>query len=101
MEPGLVKGTFLPVEDDIIRECIANGVEKWSQIAARIQGRSGKQCRERWHNHLEPNLRQTTWDEEEDAILIVAQQKWGMSKFDSWESCGAVTPHLLTCSSPC
>jgi hypothetical protein len=22
----------------------------------KLEGRSGKQCRERWHNHLDPNV---------------------------------------------
>lgn len=33
------------------------GVKKWSQIAKMLNGRVGKQCRERWHNHLRPNIR--------------------------------------------
>jgi hypothetical protein len=33
------------------------GVKKWSQIAKMLNGRVGKQCRERWHNHLRPDIR--------------------------------------------
>ena len=33
------------------------GIKKWSQIARIITGRVGKQCRERWHNHLRPDIR--------------------------------------------
>ena len=33
------------------------GVKKWSQIAKMLEGRVGKQCRERWHNHLRPDIR--------------------------------------------
>ncbi len=46
-------------EDDAIRELVTEyGTKSWSLIAEHIQkkykigGRSGKQCRERWHNHL-------------------------------------------------
>lgn len=33
------------------------GPTKWSQIAKALQGRIGKQCRERWNNQLRPNIR--------------------------------------------
>ncbi|KAF5732154.1 putative myb [Tripterygium wilfordii] len=33
-------------------------------------GRVGKQCRERWHNHLRPNIKKDSWSEEEDRMLI-------------------------------
>lgn len=35
------------------------------------------QCRERWLNHLDPNLKKGEWSKEEDAILLDAQAKWG------------------------
>lgn len=34
-----------------------HGVRKWSSIAQMLPGRIGKQCRERWHNHLKPNIK--------------------------------------------
>lgn len=34
-----------------------HGVRKWSQIAKELVGRIGKQCRERWHNHLRPDIK--------------------------------------------
>lgn len=33
------------------------GVRKWSLIAQMLPGRIGKQCRERWHNHLRPDIK--------------------------------------------
>ncbi|KAK7817845.1 transcription factor myb98, partial [Quercus suber] len=30
------------------------------------EDRIGKQCRERWHNHLRPDIKKDTWSEEED-----------------------------------
>lgn len=34
-----------------------NGLRKWSRIAQMLPGRIGKQCRERWHNHLRPDIK--------------------------------------------
>jgi len=33
------------------------GLRKWSHIAKMLPGRIGKQCRERWHNHLRPDIK--------------------------------------------
>jgi myb proto-oncogene protein len=33
------------------------GMRKWSHIAQKLPGRIGKQCRERWHNHLRPDIK--------------------------------------------
>jgi len=33
------------------------GLRKWSHIAQALPGRIGKQCRERWHNHLRPDIK--------------------------------------------
>lgn len=33
------------------------GTQTWTEIAQRLPNRSGKQCRERWHNHLDPGIK--------------------------------------------
>jgi hypothetical protein len=54
------------------------GAKKWSSIAANLAGRSGKQCRERWHNHLNPNINKSkTWSLEEDRIIIESHLRFG------------------------
>lgn len=50
---------------------------KWSKIASYLPGRIGKQCRERWHNHLNPSIRKTPWTSEEDQIILAAHAKYG------------------------
>jgi hypothetical protein len=52
---GLIKGKWSTEEDAIIVESMNHGILKWSEIAKRLPGnRVGKQCRERWCNHLDP-----------------------------------------------
>lgn len=53
------------------------GPKKWTVIARYLNGRIGKQCRERWHNHLNPGIKKTAWTEEEDSIIIQAHRNWG------------------------
>lgn len=50
-------------------------------IANHLPGRIGKQCRERWHNHLNPVIkRSTAWTREEEWILYLLNRdqanKW-------------------------
>jgi hypothetical protein len=46
------------------------GVKSWSFIARQLKGRLGKQCRERWYNHLNPDINKKPWTQEEDEIII-------------------------------
>ena len=50
---------------------------KWSVIAAQLPGRIGKQCRERWFNHLDPSIKKGDWTPDEDKILFEAQRVFG------------------------
>ena len=34
-----------------------HGQQRWTVIADYLHGRIGKQCRERWHNHLRPDIK--------------------------------------------
>lgn len=53
------------------------GEGQWSAIAAHFPGRIGKQCRERWHNQLRPDIKREAWTDEEEAILIDAHRRVG------------------------
>ena len=53
------------------------GPKKWTQIAKHLNGRIGTQCRERWHNHLDPNINKSPWTEEEDRLLAQAHEQYG------------------------
>ncbi|KAL9243144.1 hypothetical protein vseg_017068 [Gypsophila vaccaria] len=74
----VVKGQWTIEEDRLLIQLVERyGVRKWSQIAELFNGRIGKQCRERWHNHLKPNIKKDVWSEEEDKILIKAHAEIG------------------------
>ena len=42
-----------------------------------IKKRSAKQCRERWHNHLDPNIRKDPIDEEEERRIFDLHKVYG------------------------
>ncbi|XP_065844923.1 myb-related protein B-like [Oscarella lobularis] len=69
--PQMVKGAWTSEEDDVVRKWVEkNGSKQWSKLAEMLPGRIGKQCRERWHNHLRPDIRKTAWTEEENALIV-------------------------------
>ena len=37
----------------------------------------GKQCRERWYNHLNPDINKAEWTDAEDRVLVDAHQELG------------------------
>jgi hypothetical protein len=53
------------------------GPKKWSKIAHQLPGRIGKQCRERWHNHLNPDINKAPWTEFEDSTILETHSKLG------------------------
>ncbi|KAG0454654.1 hypothetical protein HPP92_023946 [Vanilla planifolia] len=78
LNPTLVKGPWSKEEDEIIIDMVNKfGPKKWSTIAQALPGRIGKQCRERWHNHLNPSINKEAWTQEEEIALIHAHQIYG------------------------
>ena len=78
LNPELRKGPWTKEEDNRIIDLVKRfGPKKWSIIAQHLTGRIGKQCRERWHNHLNPDIRRDAWTLEEDKKLVEAHQLHG------------------------
>lgn len=73
-------------EDKFLEELILyKGSKKWTFISTKINEqfhngynvRLGKHCRERWLNHLDPNLKKSDWSPEEEEIILKNQEKFG------------------------
>lgn len=61
-----------------MKELVAvHGSKAWKLISSMMPGRKSKQCRERWTNVVDPKLNYAPWTEEEEQILILAQQELG------------------------
>jgi hypothetical protein len=78
VNPELVKGPWTKEEDEKVIELVRKyGPKRWTLIAKQLKGRIGKQCRERWHNHLNPDIKKTAWTDEEDRVIYNAHKQWG------------------------
>ncbi|KAG8040728.1 hypothetical protein GUJ93_ZPchr0337g7076 [Zizania palustris] len=78
LNPELIKGPWTQEEDEIIINMVEkHGPTKWSVIAKSLNGRIGKQCRERWHNHLNPQIRKEAWTVEEEGVIARAHCMYG------------------------
>ena len=75
---------WLPQEDSALKALKEQRkISKWSQIAVLLEaeygiyGRNGKQCRQRYHNHLNMNIQKIEWSPQEDEKLVGLHKKLG------------------------
>lgn len=74
----VVKRPWTSEEDEVVLAHVRKyGPHGWSRIATTLPGRKGKQCRERWHNHLKPEIRKDPWTTIEENTLLEAHKKYG------------------------
>jgi len=80
LKPGIKKGQLSPEEDKKIIEWVRrNGPNNWHECAKLLKGRTSKQCRSRWVNGLDPNLKRGEWTKEEDTLLFQLVKDFGTS----------------------
>ncbi|XP_025085678.1 myb-related protein A-like isoform X2 [Pomacea canaliculata] len=78
LNPDLIKGPWTKEEDNKVIHLVQEyGPKRWTLISKHLKGRTGKQCRERWHNHLNPNIKKTAWTEEEDRLIYQLHRRLG------------------------
>lgn len=98
IRPGIRKGYWKETEDNKLRVWVHAQTDKltkerttmgvstiaatpndidWNMVEGYIEGRSIKQCRERWKKNLSPTLKKGPWGPEEDAHIINEQQRIG------------------------
>ncbi|KAI0527579.1 hypothetical protein KFK09_003184 [Dendrobium nobile] len=73
-----VRGHWRPGEDAKLKELVAQyGPQNWNLIAEKLVGRSGKSCRLRWFNQLDPRINRKAFTEEEEERLLSAHKFYG------------------------
>ncbi|KAJ0095233.1 hypothetical protein Patl1_15961 [Pistacia atlantica] len=72
------RGHWRPAEDTKLKELVAlYGPQNWNLIAEKLEGRSGKSCRLRWFNQLDPKINRRAFTEEEEERLMQAHRLYG------------------------
>ena len=81
LKPGVRKGQWTDAEDAIVVEAVTSSDEqpftRWSDLAQRLPGRVGKQIRDRWVNHLNPNINHMPFSRADDLLLWNGHKKYG------------------------
>ncbi|KAI3733651.1 hypothetical protein L6452_13100 [Arctium lappa] len=84
MRPGgqstktCARGHWRPAEDAKLKELVAlYGPQNWNLIAEKLDGRSGKSCRLRWFNQLDPRINRKAFSDEEEERLMTAHRMYG------------------------
>ena len=80
-----LRNTWSIQEDTLLRTLVENLEKKWKRISQEfnktlykgIKVRNSKQCRERWINHVDPDLVKSKWNDSEDIQLIEDQMSLG------------------------
>ncbi|KAK4417652.1 Transcription factor [Sesamum alatum] len=72
------RGHWKPSEDAKLRKLVAvYGPQNWNLIAEKLEGRSGKSCRLRWYNQLDPKINKGAFTEAEEERLMEAHRVYG------------------------
>jgi hypothetical protein len=81
LKPGVRKGQWTDHEDAIVVEAVSSSAEqpftRWSDLAQKLPGRVGKQIRDRWVNHLNPNINHMPFSKEDDLLLWEGHKQLG------------------------
>lgn len=86
---GMTKRPWTAQEDEIVRSHVQKyGPRGWAGLAQTLPGRKGKQCRERYHNHLAPDIKKEPWSAAEEALLLEAHAQYG----NHWAQIAKILP---------
>jgi len=82
LQPSVVrKGQWQEHEDALVFEavttCNVQPFTTWSNLAKQLPGRKGKQIRDRWVNHLNPNINNLPFSKEDDMKLWEGHMQLG------------------------
>ncbi|CAM9758414.1 unnamed protein product, partial [Ectocarpus sp. 13 AM-2016] len=77
---------------EMVKLVLELGVKQWGLIGSRLSSlggdRTGKQCRERWHNQLDPAIKKDPWTKAEEDTLMRAHSIHG----NKWAEIAKILP---------
>lgn len=78
-------GIWSDAEDELLLSLLKKGLGKWGKIAnflnSDVHGglkiRTGKMCKERWNNYLNPEINRGMWTDAEDVLILEKYKIFG------------------------
>ena len=64
----LIKGgVWKNTEDEILKAAVMKyGKNQWARVASLLNRKSAKQCKARWYEWLDPSVKKTEWNRDEE-----------------------------------
>ena len=76
-EPKM-RNKFTKEEDDKLIELVKQfGESAWPELSKQMEGRSTRQCRDRWTQYLSPAANNSSWNHDEDTRLMKLYHELG------------------------
>eukprot|EP01132_Coremiostelium_polycephalum_P001943 gene1943-2378_t len=64
-------GVWKNTEDEILKVAVMKyGIHQWARISSLLVRKSPAQCKARWYEWLDPNIKKTDWSKEEEEKLL-------------------------------
>ncbi|SOV77320.1 myb2 transcription factor, putative [Plasmodium sp. gorilla clade G3] len=64
-------GIWKNCEDEVLKAAVMKyGLNNWSRVASLLVRKSAKQCKARWYEWLDPSVKKTEWNKEEEEKLL-------------------------------
>jgi hypothetical protein len=74
----ITRRKFSPEENELLRRIVAQyGINDWFLVAQHFQGRTPRQCRDRWRNYVSPEVVNGNWTAEDEELLRAKVKELG------------------------
>ncbi|XP_072344980.1 snRNA-activating protein complex subunit 4 isoform X3 [Scyliorhinus torazame] len=82
LDPMVKRGKWTPAEDEMLLKAVEKyGIRDWFKIQEEVPGRVDAQCRGRFRNTLNQNVRRGKWSEKEVSDFKMLVEKHGVGKW--------------------
>ena len=82
LDPSILRNKWTREEDEMLFNFVMNnGEHSWIKASSIIHGRSASQCRGRWMDSINPNIKKGTWNAIEDENLSFLVEKFGTNNW--------------------
>ncbi|KAI9352811.1 Homeodomain-like protein, partial [Obelidium mucronatum] len=78
LKPGVSRGRWTKSEDEKLVEAVnIHGLNSWTKVSGHVETRNDAQCRERYLNTLNPDLKRGDFSKQENDLLLELVAKHG------------------------